>query len=80
MCRPLLLILLNSVLCVVILSFVLFLRITKKQKLNKLAEVRKKVAGRIDEKLSTKLSDIKLPKAIKNVETKIAKHFDNSGR
>lgn len=47
---------------------------------NALAKARKKLAGKIDDKLGTNLSDIKLPKTIKNLEAKISKHFDKSGR
>ena len=47
---------------------------------NRLAAARKRLAGEIDEKLGTNLSDIKLPKTIKNIEAKISKHFDKSGR
>lgn len=47
---------------------------------NELAKARKKLAGKIDDKLGTNLSDIKLPKTIKNLEAKISKHFDKSGR
>ncbi len=47
---------------------------------NRLAAMRKGLAGRIDEKLGTNLSDIKLPRKIKDIEAKISKHFDKSGR
>ncbi len=47
---------------------------------NRLAATRKRLAGKIDDKLGTNLSDIKLPKTIKNIEAKISKHFDKSGR
>ena len=47
---------------------------------NRLAAARKRLAGKIDNKLGTNLSDIKLPKTIKNIEAKISKHFDKSGR
>ena len=47
---------------------------------NRIATARKRLAGKIDEKLGTNLSDIKLPKKIKDIEAKISKHFDKSGR
>ena len=47
---------------------------------NRFAAARKRLAGKIDNKLGTNLSDIKLPKKIKNIEAKISKHFDKSGR
>lgn len=47
---------------------------------NRLAEARKKLARKFDEKLGTNLSDIKLPKKIKNIETKISKCLGKSGR
>ena len=47
---------------------------------NRLVAARKRLAGKIDEKLGTNLSDIKLPKTIKNIEEKISKRFDKSGR
>lgn len=47
---------------------------------NRLAAIRKRLAGKIDEKLGTNLSDIKLPRKIKDIEAKISKHFDKSGR
>ncbi len=47
---------------------------------NRLAAARKRLAGKIDEKSGTNLQDIKLPKKIKDIEAKISKHFDKSGR
>ena len=47
---------------------------------NRLAAIRKRLAGKIDEKLGTNLSDIKPPRKIKDIEAKISKHFDKSGR
>lgn len=47
---------------------------------SRLATVRKKLASKIDENLGTNISAIKLPKKIKNIEAKISKHFDKSGR
>lgn len=52
----------------------------EQNKTNRLASARKRLAGKNDEKLGTNLSDIKLPKTIKNIEAKISKHFDKSGR
>ena len=47
---------------------------------SRLAELRKKMAGKIDSALGTNLSDIKLPEGVKKIETNNSKRFDRSGR
>lgn len=47
---------------------------------SRLATARKRLADKIDNKLGTNLSDIKLPKTIKNIEAKFSKYSYNSGR
>lgn len=47
---------------------------------NRLSVIRKKLAGKIDKKLGTNLSDVKLPKKIKNMEAMVSKYFNEDRR